>query len=351
MPFAPFTGLNNHKQSMLFGCALLADNTESTFIWLFTTWLEAMSGRQPGLIITEYDSAISRAAQQVFPHSVHRYCKWHIMSKMPKEMGLVYGALPRTFQMEFEKCVNKNESPDEFESTWQGLLDKHVWCSEKWKYNSLFDGYVSAGTALQDFAEQYEKALYDQYERSKGRDEVFESLGLAVKLCRDEEGITRYEVARFNEEHKVYVVEFRVSEQIASCDCKMFEFEGTICKHVLAVFKATNVFILPQHYIWKRWTRSAKDEALSDEFPRVGNQNSSHKGKNLQYNILYQEVVTCAEEGMSSDHIFKVALNALREARIKIVGAKKNAVNTPKLEIVANITNNQDDNNTEIPIK
>ncbi|KAF4376039.1 hypothetical protein F8388_010167, partial [Cannabis sativa] len=38
------------------------------------------------------------------------------------------------------------------------------------------------------------------------------------------------------------------------------------------------------------------------------------------------------EEGMASDFIFKVALNALREARIKIVGAKKNVIHTPKLE-------------------
>lgn len=87
MPFAPFTGVNHHKQSVLFGCTLLADETESTFIWLFTTWLEAMSGQQPGLIITDYDSAIGRAVEQVLPQSRHRYCKWHIMSKMPREMG------------------------------------------------------------------------------------------------------------------------------------------------------------------------------------------------------------------------------------------------------------------------
>lgn len=67
MPFAPLTGVDHHKQSVLFGCALLTDETESTFTWLFTSWLEAMSGRQPGSIITDYDSAITRAVQNVFP--------------------------------------------------------------------------------------------------------------------------------------------------------------------------------------------------------------------------------------------------------------------------------------------
>ncbi|VVA38034.1 PREDICTED: FAR1-RELATED SEQUENCE, partial [Prunus dulcis] len=47
MPFAPFTGVNHHLQSIQFGCALLQDETEVTFLWLFETWLEAMGGRHP----------------------------------------------------------------------------------------------------------------------------------------------------------------------------------------------------------------------------------------------------------------------------------------------------------------
>ncbi|KAK2663312.1 hypothetical protein Ddye_001886 [Dipteronia dyeriana] len=200
MPLAPFTGVNHHKQSVLFGCALLADETESTFIWLFTSWLEAMSGQQPGLIITDYDSAITRAVQRVFPLTKHRYCKWHIMSKMPKQMGQVYSALPKAFQVEFDKFVNKSETPEEFESAWHLLLDKYNLSGNEWlqslyidrklwvstylretffagmhatqkssSVNSVFDGYVNARSTLQDFAEQYEKALDDRCERSQGR--------------------------------------------------------------------------------------------------------------------------------------------------------------------------------------
>lgn len=42
MPFAPFTGVNHHMQSTLFGCALLADEREETFIWLFEQWKKCM---------------------------------------------------------------------------------------------------------------------------------------------------------------------------------------------------------------------------------------------------------------------------------------------------------------------
>ncbi|XP_077223050.1 protein FAR1-RELATED SEQUENCE 5-like [Tasmannia lanceolata] len=47
MPFAPFTGVNHHRQSILFGCALLADETEETFTWLFKQWLQCMHGKVP----------------------------------------------------------------------------------------------------------------------------------------------------------------------------------------------------------------------------------------------------------------------------------------------------------------
>ena len=34
-PFAPFTGVNHHYQSTLFGCAFLSNEREDSFVWLF----------------------------------------------------------------------------------------------------------------------------------------------------------------------------------------------------------------------------------------------------------------------------------------------------------------------------
>ena len=102
------------------------------------------------------------------------------------------------------------------------------------------------------------------------------------------------------------------------------------------------MFILPQYYILRQWTRNAKDEAMLDVqscFEMLGN---SKRGKNSHYNFLDQEAIKCVEEGMTSDHSFKVALNPLRDAKIKIIGAKKNAINEQKLETMA-ITSSQDE--------
>ena len=51
MPFAPFMGLNHRCQSILFGCALLQDETEQTFVWLFETWLQAIWGKKQYLLL------------------------------------------------------------------------------------------------------------------------------------------------------------------------------------------------------------------------------------------------------------------------------------------------------------
>lgn len=64
--------------STLFGCALLADETEDTFTWLFETWLECMWGTMPQGMIAEQDVAMQRAIGKVFPNTQRRFCSWHI---------------------------------------------------------------------------------------------------------------------------------------------------------------------------------------------------------------------------------------------------------------------------------
>lgn len=89
MPFAPFIGVNNHFQSTLLDCALLADETTSTFVWLMQTWLRAMGGKPPGAILTDQDKAMKSAIAKVFPNSRHRFCLWHILMKIPQKLGQV----------------------------------------------------------------------------------------------------------------------------------------------------------------------------------------------------------------------------------------------------------------------
>jgi hypothetical protein len=72
--FAPFTGLNHHRQCVTFGAAFLADETSDAFVWLFEKILEAMAGHKPNLLLTDQDLGMKSAIEKVFDSSAHRFC-------------------------------------------------------------------------------------------------------------------------------------------------------------------------------------------------------------------------------------------------------------------------------------
>ncbi|XP_074352899.1 protein FAR1-RELATED SEQUENCE 5-like [Apium graveolens] len=143
MPFIPITGVNHHYQNILFGFALMRDETEISYKWVLNTWLEAVGNKPPLTIITDQDIALGNAIAEILPDTKHILCSWHI------------------------KFVGK----------WEVLVDKygledHVWLNDmyvikdKWiraytkqhfsagmtttsrseSMNSFFDEYVKAST-------------------------------------------------------------------------------------------------------------------------------------------------------------------------------------------------------------
>jgi hypothetical protein len=58
MIFSPFTSVNHHMQSVLFGAAFLVNEKIESYEWLFRTFLLAMGGKSPMLIITDEDASM-----------------------------------------------------------------------------------------------------------------------------------------------------------------------------------------------------------------------------------------------------------------------------------------------------
>ena len=52
MPLGVFVGVNHHLQSTVFACALVRDESEDSFLWLWRTFLKCMKGKQPSIILT-----------------------------------------------------------------------------------------------------------------------------------------------------------------------------------------------------------------------------------------------------------------------------------------------------------
>ena len=71
IPLGVFLGLNHHRKTVVFGGALLYDETIESFVWLFKTFLKAMSEKKPITIFTDQDAAMSAAIKVVMPKTYY----------------------------------------------------------------------------------------------------------------------------------------------------------------------------------------------------------------------------------------------------------------------------------------
>ncbi|XP_071678488.1 protein FAR1-RELATED SEQUENCE 5-like [Lolium perenne] len=122
MPFVPFVGLNNHRRTTVFGCAILSSENEQTYVWLLKTFLKAMCQQKPKAVITDADYAMIGAIGKVFSGVSHRICSFHIEKNM--EMHL-----PNKSLNEFKTLLYYTTSEQVFEERWHAFYRK--WQSPK----------------------------------------------------------------------------------------------------------------------------------------------------------------------------------------------------------------------------
>ncbi|XP_057432341.1 protein FAR1-RELATED SEQUENCE 5-like [Lotus japonicus] len=142
MIFAPFTGVNHHRHNITFGAAFLKDEKMESFVWLFETFLKAMGGHKPIVIITDQDPAMKVAMDKVFTGSSHRFCMWHILKKLSEKVGASLND-DADFNRRFKSCVWNSESPEEFELRWEKVisaynLEGNGWLSQMYDIRSMW---------------------------------------------------------------------------------------------------------------------------------------------------------------------------------------------------------------------
>ncbi|KAH7569896.1 hypothetical protein JRO89_XS05G0015100 [Xanthoceras sorbifolium] len=154
------------------------------------------------------------------------------------------------------------------------------------------------------------------------------TLTFMASKAEDDGEVIAYQVAKYGEDHKTYYVKFNVLEMKASCSCQMFEFSGLLCRHVLAVFRVTNVLTLPPHYILKRWTRNAKSSVTLED--RANDVYTGYlESHTVRYNTLRYEAFKFVDEGATSLDTYNVAMASLQEAAKRVaLAATKNESRT-----------------------
>ncbi|KAJ4799444.1 FAR1-related sequence 5 [Rhynchospora pubera] len=372
MPVAPFIGVNHHRMSIIFGIAMLRSEETTSFIWLFETWVKAMYGKKPQVIITDQDAAMRIAIKVVFPNAVHRCCQWHMMRKAREHLGILYNS-KKGFEDDLKRVINRSMTVSDFEEGWRHMLKKHKLGNNRHLKNmyekrsewvpAYFRGTFfadmsttqrseSANSSLKIWTNNH-KSMYQlvlNVEKivdniwEKESDEDIASMNVVPKLTsfhrieKDASQVyTRKVMKLFKEilkesqlgevdeiekdalyqvtikEHpdiknwilESYMVKINKLEDIVSCSCKGYEFEGLLCSHAIKVMHHVNMFHLPNRYIMKRWCKDANACAKRSKFERSMDIGSTQEQESLRFATLKPRVIKLLNKVSKSSEAFK----------------------------------------------
>uniref|UniRef100_A0ACD5XCJ2 Uncharacterized protein n=1 Tax=Avena sativa TaxID=4498 RepID=A0ACD5XCJ2_AVESA len=294
MPFVPFVGLNNHRKTTVFGCAIISDETEHTYSWLLRTFMRAMYQKRPKSVITDADAAMIRAIRNVLPDVWHRICTWHIEKNMSKHLS------PKSLP-EFRSLLYYTTTESKFEEGWHAYVRKwqtnktKTWLRRMYKKKRMWAGayladgfwlgmksnqrseslnsclhlHLDYGMTLVDLIVHYENAIV-RFQENEARDDCTSSQTMPVtvtkwpeieraaantftkanfyiiqeELCKidgmvlvkksEGEESARFLVAWRNNRRNQFIVEYTPSnsEKSIECTCRRMLRRGIPCKHI-----------------------------------------------------------------------------------------------------------------------
>lgn len=319
-PIALFTGLNHHRQTVIFGTALLYDESFEAFRWLFDTFKMAMNSTHPKTLLTDRSAVISEAVAVSWPETAHRFCVWQIYQNALQQLSQAFHG-SRTLEYNFKRCLFDCEDEAEFLMAWREMLENHdlkdnQWLAdllavkEKWalpygreafyadmksvqqkdNLSSELKIYLSLEFDLLSFFVQFEKLLCDRRSAELQLD-VSASQSTkkppSMRILRQAANVyTPAAYRMFEREFELYmdcmlyncgemgtICEYRITVEdnpkdhfvkydslnsMSHCSCKRFEFVGIPCRHMLKVLDTRNIKDIPPQYILKRWRKDAR---------------------------------------------------------------------------------------------
>jgi MULE transposase domain len=114
--------VNHHAQTIIFACALVSQEFEENYTWVFSIFIDCMKGVHRGGILTYQCQSIKKHMKNVLVGTVHRYCAWHILHKLPMKWGRKPNNDGLTEQLKY--VVYGPITKEEFEDKWCQLLKK-----------------------------------------------------------------------------------------------------------------------------------------------------------------------------------------------------------------------------------
>ncbi|KAF7114848.1 hypothetical protein RHSIM_RhsimUnG0075000 [Rhododendron simsii] len=182
---------------------LSAQETEDTYNWVLSTFVEAMDGKRPMSVVTNGDLAMQNAIRNIFPDARHRLCSWHLERHAAKNVHIPEFIYDFTTLMQMECDV------EEFETIWADMRESALIVARR--------------------VDEVERRLYF----------------IEMYLRRESNSTVEY-----------YPIDSRMN-----CTCLMFESFGLPCWHMIVVMKYEHLSSIPPTLVMQRWTRSSRPPA------------------------------------------------------------------------------------------
>ncbi|KAL8555894.1 hypothetical protein ACS0TY_003637 [Phlomoides rotata] len=269
-----------------------------------------MNGVHPNVIITDQCPSINLAIRDVMPNMTHRYCIWHIMSKVTEKFKHV--ANFDRCSVVFKGIVYDSLTIENFETRWAEFLLKYHLENNVWLIvylhetfwagmistqrsegmHAYFDEFVHSRSTLKLFMEQYDMAMCNKIKKEFIAD--FQSKNKVVKcvstFCWEKQfqQVYTYSIFKLVQEQinrlmycqvipseevsnetgvdviKVfersivnnyfwkeytYTVCWREIGKHISCNCRKFEFSGILCCHIMVVLAQKNIQTVNERWL------------------------------------------------------------------------------------------------------
>ncbi|KAJ1408298.1 Zinc finger, PMZ-type [Sesbania bispinosa] len=273
MPLVVFSGVNNHNRSTIFAAAIIANETEETYVWLLEQFSRCMKGKLPNAVVTDGDLAMKNAIERVFPNAYHRLCAWHLMR------NATCNVKNADFTKGFEDCMLGYYDVGTFRRKWLEVvakcgLEENPWVASLYEKRNVwattylrgkfFGGFrttsrceglhselgkfVNSRYNLSDFLQHFQRCL--NHMRFKEKEDDFTSIHMVSQTGRSGE----WRVSLYD-----------TSKEL-KCACLKMESRGLPCEHIVAVLAHLGIDEIPESLVLKRWSKAAKDGLRGKEF-------------------------------------------------------------------------------------
>ncbi|KAJ0239319.1 Protein FAR1-RELATED SEQUENCE 1 [Hirschfeldia incana] len=374
LPLVAFIGVNHHGQFLLLGCGLLLNNESITsgFVWLLKSWLKAMHGCQPGVVLTKHDQMLKEAVSEALPESRHCFYLWDTLGQMPEKLGHVMRQ-EKGFVDEINEAIYGSCKGDEFEMKWCEVVDRfglrdNAWLRslyedrEHWVpvymrdvslagmctaqrsecVSFVFDKYIQRKTTLRAFLDQYKTMVQERYEEEERAEmemlckqpglkspspfgkqmvelytrEMFKRFQVEVlggvachpKIESDDGQRKTFRIQDYEQKRGFVVVWSSESSEVV-CSCRLFEFKGFLCRHAMIVLQMSGELTIPSRYVLKRWTKDARRRQAVESDLMCGD-----SSKTQRYSDLCLRSLKLSEEASLSEESYNAMMNVLSEA-------------------------------------